>query len=71
MTGSTGPTDPVDVVVLGELLVTTPARTAADLGRTLCRPDALAALDQLVARSRIPRLTRCLPSSTDSPGTAA
>lgn len=42
-----------DVVLLGGTLVTTPARTAADLGRLLRRPDALASLDALL---RLPGL---------------
>lgn len=37
-----------DVVELYGVLVTTPARTAADLARLLNRPDALAALDALM-----------------------
>lgn len=46
--GCTGALTPADVVVLGGVAVTTPARTAADLARLLKRPDALAALDALL-----------------------
>jgi hypothetical protein len=46
--GSTGPLLDDDVVLLSGLLVTTPARTAADLARLLPRPDALASLDAML-----------------------
>ncbi len=40
---------PEDVVELHGIPVTSPLRTALDLGRSLWRPDALAALDQFLA----------------------
>ena len=40
---------PRDVVALGELLVTSPLRTACDLGRLLHRDQAFAAMDALAA----------------------
>ncbi|MGZ4313415.1 MAG: hypothetical protein ACXVR1_15050 [Solirubrobacteraceae bacterium] len=46
--GRTGPLPDTDVVELQGVLVTTPARTAADLLRLLRRPDALAAVDAMV-----------------------
>lgn len=46
--GSTGPLPDSDVVALLGVLVTTPARTTADLARLLRRPDALASLDALL-----------------------
>ena len=52
--GSTGPLPDCDVVALRGVLVTTPARTAADLARLLRRPDALAALDAMLS---LPGLT--------------
>lgn len=52
--GSSGPLLDSDVVSLGGTLVTTPARTAADLARLLRRPDALASLDAML---QVPGLT--------------
>ena len=43
---------PADVVELNGLLVTTPLRTACDLGRLLYRDQAFAALDSLAALGR-------------------
>lgn len=51
----TGPLLESDVVELSGILVTTPARTAADLARLLARPDALAALDALMS---LPAMSR-------------
>jgi hypothetical protein len=45
--GRTGPIESHDVVALHGLLITPPARTAADLLRLLRRPDALAAGDAM------------------------
>jgi hypothetical protein len=53
--GSTGALPGDDVVPLSGVLVTTPARTAADLARLLRRPDALASLDAML---RLPDLDR-------------
>jgi hypothetical protein len=53
--GRTGPLLDSDVVELSGVLVTTPARTAADLARLLARPDALAALDALMG---LPEMSR-------------
>ena len=52
--GSTGPLATQDIVQLGGVLVTAPARTAADLARLLPRPDALASLDAML---RLPGLS--------------
>ena len=46
--GSTGLLADDDVVAISGVTVTTPARTAADLGRLLARPDAMASLDALM-----------------------
>jgi hypothetical protein len=46
--GSTGPLAEADVVFVGTVPVTAPARTAADLARLLPRPDALAAIDAML-----------------------
>ena len=46
--GSSGPLDDDDVVFVGDVPVTGPARTAADVARLLPRPDALAALDAIL-----------------------
>ena len=43
---------PYDVMRVHGLRVTTPLRTALDLGRLLPRPDGLAALDRFCARAR-------------------
>jgi hypothetical protein len=53
--GRTGPLLESDVVELSGVLVTTPARTAADLARLLARPDALASLDVLMG---LPEMSR-------------
>ena len=53
--GSTGQLAEQDVVRLGGVQLTTPARTAADLARLLMRPDAIAALDAML---RLPGLTK-------------
>lgn len=53
--GCSGPLPQSDVVRLGSVHVTTPARTAADLARLLSRPDALASLDALL---RLPDLDK-------------
>jgi hypothetical protein len=55
--GRTGPLPQSDVVELSGVLVTTPARTAADLARLLPRPDALASLDVLMG---LPEMSRDL-----------
>ncbi len=47
LAGRTQTYDDADVVLLHGVRVTTPARTAADLGRLLRRPDALASYDAL------------------------
>jgi hypothetical protein len=46
--GCSGPLADDDVVHVGAVPVTAPARTAADLARLLPRPDALASLDALL-----------------------
>jgi hypothetical protein len=46
--GCSGPLADEDVVHVGAVPVTVPARTAADLARLLPRPDALASLDALL-----------------------
>jgi len=46
--GSSGPLTDRDIVYVGTVPVTAPARTAADLARLLRRPDALAALDAML-----------------------
>jgi hypothetical protein len=46
--GSSGPLREQDVVYVGGVPVTPPARTAADLARLLPRPDALASLDAML-----------------------
>lgn len=51
--GCSGALPTQDVVRLGSVQVTTPARTAADLARLLRRPDALASLDAIL---RLPDL---------------
>jgi hypothetical protein len=51
--GRTGPLPDMDVVELDGVLVTTPARTAADLLRLLRRPDALAALDAMLRETAV------------------
>jgi hypothetical protein len=51
--GRTGPLPDSDVVELMGVLVTTPARTAADLLRLLRRPDALASLDAMLRETRV------------------
>ncbi|MGH8970702.1 MAG: hypothetical protein ACRDV1_12215 [Actinomycetes bacterium] len=51
--GRSGALPDGDAVTLCGIQVTTPVRTAVDLGRLLCRPDALAALD---AMRRLPGL---------------
>jgi len=48
VSGRTGVLLPSDVLHQRGLIVTTPARTAADLSRLLRRPDALAALDAML-----------------------
>jgi hypothetical protein len=53
--GCTGPLPDEDLVLLAGVVVTTPARTAADLARLLRRPDALASLDAML---RLPDLDR-------------
>jgi hypothetical protein len=51
--GHTGVLLPEDVVVLNDVRVTTRPRTAADLGRYLPRPDALASYDAML-RAGVP-----------------
>ncbi|MEO7476489.1 MAG: type IV toxin-antitoxin system AbiEi family antitoxin domain-containing protein [Gemmatimonadales bacterium] len=46
--GSSGPLRNSDVVIVGTVPVTAPARTTADLARLLRRPDALAAVDAML-----------------------
>jgi len=54
VSGHTGPLGDSDVALRDNVWITTPARTAADLGRCLRRPDALASLDAML---RLPTLT--------------
>jgi hypothetical protein len=53
--GCSGPLPDEELVLLAGVMVTTPARTAADLARLLRRPDALASLDAML---RLPELDR-------------
>jgi hypothetical protein len=46
--GSSGPLTEGDILYIGTVPVTEPARTAADLARLLDRPDALAAIDAML-----------------------
>jgi len=54
VSGHTGPLGDGDVALRAGVWITNPARTAADLSRCLCRPDALASLDAML---RLPDLT--------------
>lgn len=55
VSGHTGPLEDDDVVQRDGVVLTTPARTAADLGRLLRRPDALASLDVMLRLTDVSR----------------